>query len=226
MSMQKSFLSLCWRRPKHHSQQQRNCVHHLQSLKINGFFDITGKSSRETIWYGCRVKQLHPNFNDTFIALRFSGHHIDNPLIWWKVYLPNYFKLLDAHSLLFRLIHMSFQPSLTSLMTTLPSWAKGEHESGSPPSTCGFIHGKPTDLSFWMAQVFTDLGSTSVEAGTCHRYPLYLSLNLVLKFLIRVRYINKMSSEKLIRNGPLSELDYYSTLTLGTVLPPSHLFLL
>ena len=77
-----------------------------------------------------------------------------------------------------------------------------------------------------MAQVFTDLGSTSVEAGTCHRYPPYLSLNLFLKFLIRVRYINKMSSEKLIRKGPLSELDYYSTLTLGTVLPPSHLFLL
>ena len=47
----------------------------------------------------------------------------------------------------------------------------------------------PTDLSFWMAQVFTDLGSTSVEAGTCHKYPPYLSLNLVLKFLIRVRDI-------------------------------------
>ena len=46
-----------------------------------------------------------------------------------------------------------------------------------------------------MAQVFTDLGSTSVEPGTCHRYPPYLSLNLGLKFLIRVRdmYINKMS---------------------------------
>ena len=59
-------------------------------------------------------------------------------------------------------------------------WArhKGEHESG-----------KPTDPCFWMAQVFTDLGSTSVEAGTCHRYPPYLSLNLVLKFLIRVRDI-------------------------------------
>jgi len=24
------------------------------------------------------------------------------------------------------------------------SWGKGEHESGSPTSTCGFIHGKPT----------------------------------------------------------------------------------
>ena len=47
----------------------------------------------------------------------------------------------------------------------------------------------PTDLSFWMAQVFTDLVSTSVEAGTCYRYPPYLSLNLVLKFLIRVRDI-------------------------------------
>ena len=78
-----------------------------------------------------------------------------------------------------------------------------------------------------MAQVFTDLGSTSVEAGTCHRYPPYLSLNVVLKFLIRVmRYINKMSSEKLIRKGLLSELDYYSTLTLGKVLPPYHLLFL
>ena len=37
----------------------------------------------------------------------------------------------------------------------------------------------PTDLSFWMAQVFTDLGSKSVEAGTCHRYPPYLSLTAV-----------------------------------------------
>ena len=39
----------------------------------------------------------------------------------------------------------------------------------------------PTDLSFWVAQVFADLGSTSVEAGTHHRYPPYLSLNLVQK---------------------------------------------
>ena len=47
----------------------------------------------------------------------------------------------------------------------------------------------PTDLSFWMGQVFTDLGRASVEAGTCHRYPPYLSLNLVLKVLNRVRDI-------------------------------------
>ena len=32
-----------------------------------------------------------------------------------------------------------------------------------------------------------------------------------------------MSSEKLVRKGLLSELDYYSTLTLGTLLPPYHL---
>ena len=38
-----------------------------------------------------------------------------------------------------------------------------------------------TDLSFRVAQVFADLGSTSVEAGTHHRYPPYSSLNLVLK---------------------------------------------
>jgi len=44
----------------------------------------------------------------------------------------------------------------------------------------------PTDLSFWVAQVFADLGSTSVEVP---RYPSYLSLNLVLKNLIRVRDI-------------------------------------
>jgi len=65
-----------------------------------------------------------------------------------------------------------------------------------------------------VAQVFSDLGSTSVEAGTCHRYPPYLSLNLVLKILFRVRdYINKMSSEKLIRKRSISEPDYLHTYT-------------
>ena len=33
-----------------------------------------------------------------------------------------------------------------------------------------------------------------------------------------------MTSEKLIRKGLLSEFDYYSTLTLGTVLPPYHCY--
>jgi hypothetical protein len=56
-----------------------------------------------------------------YIALgALSGHDImDNPFIWWKVYQLNCFILLDAHSLLFRLMHMSFQPSLASLVTTL-----------------------------------------------------------------------------------------------------------
>ena len=63
-----------------------------------------------------------------------------------------------------------------------------------------------------MAQVFTDLGSISVEAGTCDRYPPYLSLNLVLKFLIESE-IYKQNVENLIRKGLLSELNYYSTLT-------------
>jgi hypothetical protein len=61
-----------------------------------------------------------------YIALgALSGHDImDNPSIWWKVYPPNYFALLDAHSLLFKLMDMSFQPSLASLVTILPSWVQ------------------------------------------------------------------------------------------------------
>jgi len=64
-------------------------------------------------------------------------------------------------------------------------WAfqsKGEHKSAPT--------GQVTHRSeFWVAQVFADMGSTSVEAGTRHRYPSYFSLNLVLKILIRIRDI-------------------------------------
>ena len=41
----------------------------------------------------------------------------------------------------------------------------------------------PTDLILWVAQVFADLGSTSVETGTCHRYPPYLSLTALFKIM-------------------------------------------
>jgi hypothetical protein len=76
----KSFLSMCWRSTKHQSQQCDH-VHHPRSLK---------------------------NFNDTLLPEHSPAmwHDImDDPLIWWKVYPLNYFILLDAHSLLFRLTH-------------------------------------------------------------------------------------------------------------------------
>ena len=94
---------------------------------------------------------------------------------------------------------------------------KGEHKSGSPTSTCGFICGKPTgqvttDLSFQVAQVFADLGSTSVEAGTCHRYPPYLSLNLVE--IYKQNVIKKVNQKK-----AHSEPDYLYTYTGHSSMP-------
>jgi hypothetical protein len=104
MNMQKSFLSMCWRSAKHQSQQQCDRVVPGEPSDIAAEANTASKFQ----WY---------------IALgALSGHDImDNSFIWWKVYPLNYFLLLDAHSLLFRLMHMSFQPSLVSLMTTLPS---------------------------------------------------------------------------------------------------------
>ena len=63
---------------------------------------------------------------------------------------------------------------------------------GHPQVPVGLSVGNPQVIhrsEFWVAQVFADLGSTSVEAGTHHRYSPYLSLNLVLKNGIRFRDI-------------------------------------
>ena len=54
-----------------------------------------------------------------------------------------------------------------------------------------------------MAQVFTDLGIISVEAGTCDRYPPYLSLNLVLKFLIESEIYKQNVIGKVNQKGPI-----------------------
>jgi len=57
-----------------------------------------------------------------------------------------------------------------------------------------------------VAQVFADLGSTSVEASTCHRYPPYLSLNLVE--IYKQNVIKKVNQKK-----AHSEPDYLHTYT-------------
>ena len=86
----------------------------------------------------------------------------------------------------------------------------------------------PVGLSVGNPQVKrpTDLSSTSVEAGTCHRYLPYLSLNLVQIFWSESEIYEQNVIRKVNQKGLLSELDYYSTLTLGTVLPLYHLLFL
>src|SRR5258705_12574653 len=62
-----------------------------------------------------------------------------------------------------------------------------------------------------MAQVSADLGSTFIEAGTHHRYPPYLSSNLVLKILIRVREYKQNVIRKINQKKAHSEPDYLHT---------------
>jgi hypothetical protein len=64
-----------------------------------------------------------------------------------------------------------------------------------------------------VAQVFADLGSTSVEAGTCHRYPPYLSLNLVLKNLYDSEIYKQNVIKKVNQKKAHSEPDYLHTYT-------------
>jgi len=62
-----------------------------------------------------------------------------------------------------------------------------------------------------VAQVSADLGSTFIEAGTHHRYPPYLSFNLVLKILIRVREYKQNVIRKINQKKGHSEPDYLHT---------------
>ena len=83
---------------------------------------------------------------------------------------------------------------------------------GHPQVPVGLSMGQVTHRSeFLGAQVFADLGSTSVQAGTHHRYPPYLSPNLVLKILIRVTDIQIKSHQRSQSEQDHSEPDYLHT---------------